>query len=81
MRGRHDSYVDRSFPVGADGAHHPTLEDVEQLGLKRERELAELVEEQRSTVRLFEQTGAMSCGAGERALDVSEKFALEQGLR
>jgi hypothetical protein len=53
---------------------------VQQLGLHRQRQLADLVEEDGAVVGLREQSLARPVGAGERALGVAEEFALDQGL-
>jgi hypothetical protein len=49
--------------------------------LKRERHLADLVEEQRPAVGRREQALAVLGGVGEGALDVAEQLVLEQALR
>src|SRR2546422_7535335 len=46
--------------------------------LKRQRQLADLVEQQRAAVRLVEQARPVSRGARERPLHVAEKLGLEQ---
>ena len=63
-----------------DAAHHAVLNDAQQLRLKRQRHLGELVEEERSAVRHLEQTDLVAIGAGERALPVTEHLGLEQML-
>src|SRR5439155_22559706 len=57
------------------------LEEAQELHLRRPRDLAHLVEEERAAVRLLEAAFAATDGAGERALLVSEELALEQRLR
>src|SRR2546425_16000 len=54
------------------------LEDSEQLALVLGPQLADLVEEDRSPVRLFEEPLSVADGAGEAAPDVTEHLALEQ---
>ena len=54
------------------------LQHVQQLGLQRRLHLADFVEEDGPAVRLFELADACRRGAGERALLVTEEFALEQ---
>ena len=46
----------------------------------RERDLADLVEEERAAVGLLEAALAARDGAGERALLVAEELALEERL-
>ena len=45
--GRHDAHVDRSFLGGPYGADCPALEDAEQLGLQEQRELPDVIKQQR----------------------------------
>jgi hypothetical protein len=52
------------------------LEHPQQLGLQPEGKLAELVQEERSAVRLLEAAVAGFIGAGEGAPLVAEQFAL-----
>src|SRR6202012_3314360 len=49
-----------------------------QLGLDLERQLADLVEEDRAAARGDEQARLGGLGVGERALVVAEQLALEQ---
>jgi hypothetical protein len=67
----------RVAPTGRDLA---LLKRAEQLGLKRERELGDLVEQQRAAVRGAEQPLARSGRAGEAALLVTEQHRLQHGL-
>src|SRR2546423_1853450 len=57
------------------------LEHAQQLRLQLERQLADLVEEQRAAARALERAGAPAIGAGERALLVAEELALDQRRR
>src|ERR1041384_1187387 len=45
VRRRNDAHVDETLSVRADGAHDASLEHVEELRLKRRRQLSDLVEE------------------------------------
>src|SRR5690606_14608997 len=56
------------------------LQDAEQLHLQRQRQLADLVEEERAAVRLLEQARLVARRVGERAAPVPEELALEQVL-
>ena len=67
--------------VAADRPHAPLLQRAQQLGLQRQRHLADLVEEQRAAVGLREQARARRRARGERAAHVAEQLALEQRLR
>ena len=65
----------------ADARDLPLLEHAQQLHLRRQRHVADLVEEQRARVRELEAPDATLGRAGERALLVAEQLALEQRLR
>jgi hypothetical protein len=54
------------------------LQHAQHLRLRRQAHVADLVEEERSAVRLLEFPGAIRHGAGERALHVAEQLALDQ---
>ena len=57
------------------------LQHAQQLGLQLERQLADLVEEQRAAVGLLEQAArARAVGAGERAAHVAEQLALDSSV-
>ena len=57
------------------------LEHAQQLHLQRQRQLADLVEEERAAVGRLEETRLVADGAGEGALHVAEELGLEQVLR
>ncbi len=76
--GRDDADVDGRLRVRTDPPDGNTLENAEQLRLQRERHVPDLVEEQRSTLRLLEHPAVMARRAGERSLGVPEEFALGQ---
>src|ERR1041384_2441176 len=80
VRRRDDAGVVRDLLVTADRPHRSLLECAQKLGLHAERHLADLVEAQRATAGLQEQSLARSACVGKRALDVSEQLALEQRL-
>ena len=54
------------------------LQDAQELGLKVERQLADLVKEGGAAVGHFDQAGLGSDGAGECAFDVSKQLALHE---
>ncbi len=56
------------------------LQHAQQLGLKRGRDVTDLVQEQGAAVRHLEAALALPLGAGERAFFVPEEFALQQRL-
>ncbi len=66
--------------VAPIGNHFAFLEDAEQLGLKLERHLGDLVEQQSPAVRGAEEALAARRRAGEGALLVAEQHRLEHRL-
>ena len=62
----------------ADPAIGAGFEQAQQLDLEGERQLADLVEEQRAATGRFDQPLLAVAGAGERAFLVAEEFAFEQ---
>src|SRR5262249_51963993 len=81
VRRSDEARVERDLAVRPDRAHFALLQRAKQLRLHLERQLADLVEEQRSTVRLHEETIALRLGVRERAALVAEELALEQRRR
>ncbi len=57
------------------------MQEPEQLGLEVERQLADLVEEDRAVVGELEAADALRGRSGEGALLVPHELALEQGAR
>ena len=58
----------------------PLLQRGQELGLKVERQVADLVEEEGAVVSGLEPADALAGSAGERALGVAAQLGLEQGL-
>ena len=56
------------------------LQHPQQLCLQADRQLADLVEQERAAARLLEQPGFVAGRPGERAAHVTEQLGLEQGL-
>ena len=81
VRRRDDARVDGDRPIRADRLHGLSLEHAQELGLRRERQLAELVQEQRATRRLEERALAIALRPRERALHVAEQVRVDQALR
>ena len=77
-RDQPDVHLDRL--VGPDPDDLARLQHAEQLDLGRERDVADLVEEQRAAVGVLEPALALAVGAGEGPLDVAEQLALEDVL-
>src|SRR5262249_60200288 len=64
----------------AHGADLAFLQYAEQLPLRGGRQLADLVEKQRSAVRELEASDVPPVGPGERPLFVTEELALEESF-
>ena len=64
----------------AEWRHLPVLQDPEELRLLGERELRDLVEEERAAGGLLQEAGLRLDGSRERPLAVAEEGALEQRL-
>ena len=78
--GRRDQpKVDAHGPCAADAFELTILEHAQQLGLEFERQLADLVEKDGSTVGGFELASLLGDSAGKGAPFVPEQLALEQG--
>src|SRR5205814_2527117 len=80
VRRREEAHVDDARAHGADARHLARLEDVEELRLHAQRQLADLVEEHGAAVGRLEEAGARLRGAGEGAALVAEQLALEERL-
>ena len=77
-----DAHVDLAVRVrAADALDAPLGERAQELRLHVDRELAELVEEDRAAVGLDERRDALVDRAGERAALVTEERALGEGRR
>ena len=76
-----DADVDVQRLGAADPLETPLLERAQDLRLQRQRQLADLVEEQRAAMRQLEPAGLARRRAGERALLVAEQLGLEQRSR
>ena len=60
VRGRDEAHVDLHRPVGPDRGHPLLLDRAQELGLERERHLADLVEEERPAVGHLEEAAPVS---------------------
>src|SRR5690606_3929272 len=81
MGGGNQPYVHFYRRLGADGIHLPFLHRPQQLDLDVERQVADLVQEQRAPARLDELAGVLVGSAGERSLLMAEKDAFDQIVR
>src|SRR5229473_3098507 len=78
MGGGDDAHVDAHRRSPAEPLHLALFEDAEKLRLQFERQLADLVEEQRPALGLLEAADAARGRAGEGALLRPEQLALEE---
>ena len=81
VRRADDARVDRDRLTPADALDHPLLEEAQQLDLERQRDVADLVEEQGAALRHLDLADVRLDRAGERAALVAEQLGLEQSLR
>ena len=81
VRRADDAHVDALIVGVADAAEGLLLDQAQHLHLERERQLADLVEEERAAVGRLEQAGLVVQRAREGALHVAEQLGFEQHLR
>ena len=79
--GRDQPDVGAQGPAAAHALEGPLLEHPQHLALHAERQLADLVEEQRAALGLLEAPRLAAVGAGEGPLLVAEELVLDQRLR
>jgi hypothetical protein len=77
--GGDDAHVDGPRVASAHRGDGAPLDGAQELGLQLERQLGDLVEEQRPALRLPEVAGVVAHRAGEGAAHVTEELALEEG--
>ena len=78
VRRREHADVDLDRLRPADARHDTVLQHAQHLRLRGEAHVADLVQEERASVRLLELSRAIRDRAGERALHVTEQLALDQ---
>ena len=81
MRRRDDADVGTFRPRAPETLELVLLQDAQQLRLELERNVADLVEEERAAVGELEPPDLLRDRAGERAALVPEELALEQARR
>jgi hypothetical protein len=81
VRGAEDAHVDRHLGRPAQRPHGALLDDAQQLALHGQRQVADLVEEQRAALGGLEEALAVFRRTGEGALAVAEELGLQQVLR
>ncbi len=78
MRRRDNAYVHRQLGPSTDPANRSFLQEAQQSRLQIEREVADLVEKQRSTGGALDESALALCGTGERAALVAEELRLDE---
>src|SRR5689334_791747 len=73
--GADDAHVDRLGLGGAEREELLRLEDAQQLRLRVERHVADLVEQQGAAVSHADEAGLVADGAGEGAAAITEELA------
>ena len=81
MRCRHNADIHSYRLVLAHTLQFSTLEKTQQLGLKCQWHLANLIQKQRAAIRSFNTSCPALYGTSEGAARVSEKLGLQQCLR
>src|SRR5690606_12313418 len=76
MRGGDNTHVDAQGTRAANALEHAVLEHTQQANLRRQRKLADLVEEQGSAVRSLEPTATLRRRAGETAALVAKQLGV-----
>jgi hypothetical protein len=78
---RDDARVEGNLGVAPHRAYRPLLQGAQELRLNLEGHVTDLVQKDRSAVRLDEETHALRLGVGEGAANVAEELALEERRR
>ncbi len=78
MGGGQDAHVHLRRAIAAHRLEASLLQGAQQLGLQLDRQLPDLVQQQRPAVGHLEAPRPVARGAGEGALDVAEQLALQQ---
>ena len=76
--GADDAHVDWDLLTSSDTLDHALLKKAQQLHLQGERQVTDLVEEERSAMRCLDLAKSLFRRPGEGALLVSEQFAFEE---
>ncbi len=76
-----DAHIGAAGHRVADALVLLVLDEAQQLGLQRQREVADLVEEQRAAIGLIDPAQGAFGGSGERAAVVAEQLAFHQVRR
>ena len=76
--GAEHSNIDGMRNVRTQALDRPLLQHAQQLGLQREGQVADLIDEDRAVVRFFKSSAAALVCAGECAAFVAEQFGVDQ---
>jgi len=76
--GGEEAYVHGPLPVAAQPAGRPRVEDPQEFGLRREGQVADLVEEEGPPLQALEETRPGLFGSAECALVVPEELRFEE---
>ena len=73
-----ESHVELRIVASPEALHRPLLQCAQQLHLKLDRQISNLVEEDGAAARAFERTDAVARRTGECAAHVSEQLVFDQ---
>src|SRR5262245_21323811 len=80
-RRRNDADVELDRLLTSDAHQLSSLDGAQQLGLERERQIANLIDEQRAMLRALEHSAPQPDRTGERAALVAEELGFDQARR
>ena len=78
--GRHQPHIDRDRRARTQAHHFTLLQNPQQFHLHVQRQIADLIEEQRAAIGRFKPAGLVGGSTGERAFFMAEQFAFHQGF-
>ena len=81
IRSADEPDVDRNGLASAHSHHAPALDHPQQLGLQVQRNIADFIEEQRSSSGLLELADMVRVRVRKRTLDMAEQLAFKQCFR
>src|SRR2546422_4325944 len=81
IRSRNDPDIDLTRRVLPDSSNFALLQDPQETCLKRGTRVGDLVEKERATARLLDETDSVPVRPGERAAYAAEQLRLEQVFR
>ncbi len=78
--GCYQAHIHPVFAVRAQALQLAALQHAQQLGLHRQWQLTDFVEEQGAAIGQFELAAALAMGTGEGTAHMAEQFAFHQGI-